>query len=309
MVVAQDDPIADAAISLIQSAWQECDIDHGAGFMSSAVYDTAWISMVLKKSVGETIWLFPQSFDHLIATQSEDGSWAVTTTSCPIDGILGTATSLLSLQAHYAEPLNTQASALDGIQERIRRATLSLNFQLSHWDVAATTHVGFEFIVPALLKILRHEKNLIIPEFAGETVLAQINTAKMSCFRPESLYGRKPSTVLHSLEAFVGTVDFGKLSHHKVNGSMMGSPASTAAYLMHVSDWDQEAEAYLCHVVQAGAGKGCGAVPSAFPSMFFEYTWVSPTSDHSQDGPLTLSRCYRHCSAQVSPSEQTVAQR
>jgi hypothetical protein len=123
--------------------------------------------MVLKKSVGETIWLFPQSFDHLIATQSEDGSWAVTTTSCPIDGILGTAASLLSLQAHYAEPLNTQASALDKIQERIQRATLSLNSQLSHWDVAATTHVGFEFIVPALLKILRHEKHLIIPEFAG----------------------------------------------------------------------------------------------------------------------------------------------
>jgi hypothetical protein len=282
MVVAQDDPIADAAISLIQSAWQECDIDHGAGFMSSAVYDTAWISMVVKRSAGETIWLFPQSFDHLIATQSQDGSWAVTTTSCPIDGILGTAASLLSLQAHYAKPLNTPSSALNEIQGRIQRATDSLNSQLGHWDVAATTHVGFEIIVPALLKTLRHENHVNIPEFAGEKVLARFNTAKMSRFKPESLYGRKPSTVLHSLEALIGTVDFGKLSHHKVNGSMMGSPASTAAYLMHVPDWDQEAEDYLCHVVQAGAGKGCGAVPSAFPSMFFEYTWVSST-----DRPLT----------------------
>ncbi|KAH8892550.1 hypothetical protein GQ53DRAFT_746074 [Thozetella sp. PMI_491] len=56
---------------------------------------------------------------------------------------------------------------------------------------------------------------------------------------------------------------------------MMASPSSTAAYLMHVTDWDDEVETYLKHVIQYGVGSNSGAVPSAFPSMFFEYTWVS----------------------------------
>ncbi|KAL5114027.1 hypothetical protein ACEQ8H_008083 [Pleosporales sp. CAS-2024a] len=276
-ISAQDDPIEDAAISLIRRTWQDCDSERGTGFMSCAVYDTAWISMVTKNIAGEKTWLFPQSFRYLISTQSEDGSWAVSTTSAPIDGILGTAASLLSLRAHYSEPLDTEAAVLDGIEERIYRATVSLNSQLSNWDVAATSHVGFEIIVPALLKLLRHDANSTILEFADEKVLAQINYAKMSRLNSSHLYGRASSSALHSLEAFIGILDFDKLAHHKVNGSMMGSPSSTAAYLIHVSNWDYEAEAYLCHVVRAGVGKGNGAVPSAFPSMFFEYTWMLST--------------------------------
>ncbi|KAH9986482.1 hypothetical protein F4779DRAFT_624274 [Xylariaceae sp. FL0662B] len=99
----------------------------------------------------------------------------------------------------------------------------------------------------------------------------------MSRFVPESLYGRKPSTALHSLETLGGELDFENIAHRKAGGSMMGSPSSTAAYLMYATNWDSEAETYLCHGIQAGMGKGSGAVPSAYPSMFFEYTWVLST--------------------------------
>lgn len=58
---------------------------------------------------------------------------------------------------------------------------------------------------------------------------------------------------------------------------MMASPSSTAAYLMYTSEWDNEAEDYLRHVIKDGPGRGTGAVPSAFPSTYFEYSWVMST--------------------------------
>ncbi|KAL2015847.1 hypothetical protein VTK56DRAFT_4694 [Thermocarpiscus australiensis] len=82
-------------------------------------------------------------------------------------------------------------------------------------------------------------------------------------------------TAVHSLEAFTDKIDFDKVAHHKVNGSMMGSPSSTAAYLMNASHWDKEAEAYLRHVIKAGTGQGNGGLPSAYPFTYFEYTCFS----------------------------------
>lgn len=270
----RNEGLVSGAISLIQRAWGQYDREYTAGCMSCAIYDTAWVSMVTKKTSGEKRWLFPESFDYLLSMQSDDGSWKADGTP-QVDGILNTAASLLSLQKHRLDPLNTTDNALDDIESRIHRATSSLASQLKEWDVTATVHVGFEIIVPSLLAILRAEHFLTDFEFDGEEILGQINSAKLSGFKPEMLYSREPSTAVHSLEAFIGKVDFNKLTHHLTKGSMMGSPSSTAAYLIHASRWDEEAEAYLRHVIAEGAGKGSGAVPSAFPSAFFEYTWVS----------------------------------
>jgi hypothetical protein len=84
-----------------------------------------------------------------------------------------------------------------------------------------------------------------------------------------------PTTLLHSLEGFIGKIDFDKISHRKVEGSMLASPSSTAAYLMYSTEWDHEAAAYLRKVFENGSGKGCGGFPSAFPSEIFEISWVS----------------------------------
>ncbi|KAL9062537.1 MAG: hypothetical protein Q9161_009791 [Pseudevernia consocians] len=58
---------------------------------------------------------------------------------------------------------------------------------------------------------------------------------------------------------------------------MMGSPASTAAYLMNTSQWDTGAETYLRKVIHEGQGRGSGGVPSVFPMPVFETTWVLST--------------------------------
>lgn len=276
-ISTQDGDLQSGAIELIQRAWERYDKDYTAGCMTCAIYDTAWISMVSKKVSDGKRWLFLESFDYLLSMQSEDGSWKVDGTPSHVDGILNTAASLLSLHRHRLEPLNDTVHALDDIERRIHLAATSLASQLTEWDVVATVHVGFEIIVPSLLDLLRAENLLPDFHFNGEVILRQLNSAKLSKFEPGMLYSRKASTAVHSLEAFIGKVDFDKLSHHKTNGSMMGSPSSTAAYLIHTSHWDDEVEAYLRHVIAAGAGKGSGAVPSAFPSAFFEYTWVSET--------------------------------
>lgn len=54
----------------------------------------------------------------------------------------------------------------------------------------------------------------------------------------------------------------------------MASPASTAAYLIHASTWDEEAERYVRKVIVEGQGNGVGGVPSVFPTTIFEMTWV-----------------------------------
>ena len=263
------------AVALIRRGLDGWDDTYGAGNMSCAVYDTAWVSLVTKTVDGEKQWLFPECFHFLLDTQTNDGSWGNDKNS-QIDGILNTGASLLALKRHVAEPLNIPHVPQDDLVRRIDIATASLHSQLAVWVVSTTTHVGFEIIVPALLKYLKEEDPLLIFDFQGRTVLDSINTLKMSRFRPELLYSPIKSTSLHALEAFIGMIDFDKVAHHKVQGSMMASPSSTAAYLLNVSNWDDEAEAYLRQVIKSGAGRGSGGVPSAYPSMHFEYTWVCP---------------------------------
>jgi len=264
--------LANDAKSLMRTALENYTEKYGLGAMSVAAYDTAWVSIVTKLIDGQKQWLFPECFEYILSTQSENGDWPIGS-GAQIDGILNTAGPLLALKRHQAEPLQLQHDAQD-LAGRVERATASLRSQLAAWDVSTTEHVGFEIIVPAMLELLEKEDPSLVFEFGSKPLLMKINHAKMSRFRPEFLYGPRRFTALHSLESFIGKLDFDKVKHHRVHGSMLGSPSSTAAYLMHSTEWDDESEEYLRHVVQYAAGRGSGAVPSAFPSTHFEITWV-----------------------------------
>ncbi|KAI0395381.1 Copalyl diphosphate synthase [Xylariaceae sp. FL0594] len=265
--------LAARARALLRRATQRYDEKYGCGMMSCAPYDTAWVSMITKEVDGQRGWLFPECFEYLLQKQNEDGSWGAESES-QIDGILNTGAPLLSLLRHRLQPLQTpyDDSALAG---RIANAISSLRSQLSAWNVSTTAHVGFEIIVPAILRYLEETDETLRFEFPGREELMQINSQKMRRFKPEYLYGHVQMTALHSLESFIGQVDFDKVAHHKRNGSMMASPSSTAAYLMHSSKWDDEAEHYLRHVINAY--QEGGGVPSAYPSTYFEYTWIIST--------------------------------
>lgn len=263
------------AVSLVKQSGRGYDSKYAHGSMSCAVYDTAWVSLVAKPVNDARQWLFPESFRFLLDNQESDGSWGRQPST--IDKILNTAAALLSLRRHAKEPLQLiDMNDSQNLDEKIECATQSLQHQLSEWDIASTTHVGFEVIVPALLDLLAGEG--ISFSFKARDELIKARAAKLKHFDPGLLlYGKQQSTLLHSLEAFTGRIDYDKLAHHKVNGSFMASPSSTAAYLMNVSSWDDEAEDYLRHVITRGPGCGQGSVPSAYPSSNFEFAWVSNT--------------------------------
>lgn len=158
------------------------------------------------------------------------------------------------------------------LQNAIQSAISCLEGSLQTLDVDGTLPVGFEILVPALLAML--ENKSVHVSFPAKDSLLAISKIKMKAFTPDLLYSTTETTLFHSLEALIGKIDFDRIRHRKIFGSMMASPASTAAYLMNVSSWDEKAEFYLWRVILEGSGKGNGAVPSLFPTPVFETSWV-----------------------------------
>jgi hypothetical protein len=235
--------------------------------MSPSIYDTAWVSMVAKAVEGndEVVWLFPSSFDYICDNQKASGGWEG---GDAIDEIVNSLACLLSLKRHY----KVQTSEVSELADKIDRATQFLNTKLADWDIESTERVAFEILVPSLLDLVEHEG--IHLRFPDAEKLRQLSQIKMSKINFSLLY-KHPTTMLHSLESFIGTVDFDQVSHHLAGGSMMGSPSSTAAYLMNTSVWDESAERYLREAVENGKRNGDGSVCNVFPISVFEFAWVS----------------------------------
>ena len=258
------------AAALVGSLAKECILESGPGSFSSVAYDTAWVSMVQKQDMGLKHWRFPGCFQYLLDTQGADGGWRSGTRVNETDLILNSMAALLALKKHVAEPSN--CAIPDDMARRVTAAEALIQSQFESWEVESSEHVGFEILVPALLRLLESEG--IRFRIPGLKILTALNAKKLGTFDLQSLYGPTQNTLLHSLEAFVGQIDFDRLSHHKVSGSIMSSPSSTAAYMMYSTRWDEEAEQYLSRVIACGSGKGSGGVPSAFPTPVFELSWV-----------------------------------
>jgi hypothetical protein len=260
--------IAEEAWGLVHSLASQSNAPHGFGTMSPAAYDTAWVAMTEKKDKdGKMRPLFPEAFSYLEKTQSKDGSWAAETSDT--DGIVNTLAALLALKKQERR----RAEELKDTQSRCLAAELSLRRMLSSWDLDSSDRVGMEVLVPNLLRLLESEG--IAFEFPSRKALTALNAAKMARLGP-ALTSPEQTTLTHTLEAFVGTLDFDKVKQHKMpNGSMLASPSSTAAYLMNATEWDDEAEAYLHMVFKKQSELGHeGGFPSAFPSTIFETSWV-----------------------------------
>jgi hypothetical protein len=241
------------------------------GSWTMSIYDTAWVSVVEND---DGTWAFPEAFAYILEHQEPGSGWPGH--AAEIDGILNTLAGLLAIEKRISKPTRFTAVEIRELKHRRGDAVSFLQSALNNWDVEACVHVGFEMLVPALLSMLS-DYGLDL-EFPGKDVLRRLNGQKMKSFKADKLYGSHQTTVLHSLEAFVGLVDFSKLSHHLVGGSMLGSPSATAAYLMYSNGWDTEAEAYLRNCIKYGGGNGSGGVPSAYPCGTFEFTWVSVIS-------------------------------
>lgn len=265
------------AEAVLASMAASLDGAHGFSTFSASTYDTAWVAMVGRlDSNGSLELMFPECFDFLLQTQQADGSWRSESGSV-LDGILNTMAALLAVQKRIASISGPSSSDLAA---RCARAEAVLVRMLRSWDVASCDRVGFEVIVPALMRLLEQYGYHFAKELSGKhgKSLTSLYEKKVSKFFPV-LFSDNPTTLIHSLEAFAGKLDYDKVKHHRSpRGDMLGSPSSTAAYLMFATTWDEVAAGYLHSVVTAMAPQlGKGGVPSAFPTHIFEVTWVLTT--------------------------------
>lgn len=249
------------------------DPKYGVGSMTCSIYDTAWVSMVAKTKDGHTRWLFPPSFQYLLDHQQHDGGWQHRSTDS--DGILNTLAALLAICKHITQPCQMR-EGLEDLKQRKSRAVYFLETKFSDFSVESLAmNPGSPVRIAKLLQGL--QRIGIEFSFDGKEVFLKAHGSKEPISERDSLYSDKSAKIKSSLEAHVGEVDFDRFAQQKVFGSIKASPASTAAYLMNCSIWDDEAEAYLSHIVSIGDGKTQGGVPTRFPTTVFEITSVLTT--------------------------------
>ena len=260
------------ATALIDSIAETCRNKLPICSLSASIYDTAWVSMISRSEGAICSWLFPECFEAIL--QSDIFGCVDTVHSSTVDSILNTGAVLLAVLWHrrHSETVGCPSFPQD-TDLRISSISSRLQGTLDGWDVVSSNHVGFEILVPALLQLLAGEGLKF--DFSGRQSLYSLYEQKLSRFSPEILYSDTQLTMVHSLEALVGKIDFDRVAHHVLRGSgMMASPSATAAYLIYSSTWDHRAENYL-RLVLAHFKLSPGNVPSAFPTTNFELTWVS----------------------------------
>ncbi|KAA8646608.1 uncharacterized protein ATNIH1004_008041 [Aspergillus tanneri] len=241
--------------------------------VSASIYDTAWVAMIQKPDIdGNTLPLFPECFQVLLDFQESDGSWCSSISE--LDGIINTAAALLALQSRLSV---THQPLRGDLELRCHKARGALLSMLREWNVdASDDRVGFEVILPAVLKLL--EKHGITFDFPARMTVQTMHEQKVATLYT-ALRGQEQVSLVHSLEAFVGELNYDEIKHMRsAYGDMMASPSSTAAYLMHSSKWDDVAEGYLRKALShTSATQVTGSVPNVFPTTIFEIAWTVST--------------------------------
>jgi hypothetical protein len=271
-LIEQAIPLADYVARGVQNT-------HDVGNVTSTIYDTAWVSMVRKPGNVDPALLFPECFEYVLERQLPSGGWE--SHGATIDGIVNTLGGLLALRKN--SHMSFRGISQKDIDLRIESAVGFLQKQFCQWDVASADSVGFEVVIPGMLELLSSEG--IHFDFPGRTLLLDLNQKKISKIPPSIWSKNLQTTLAHSLEAFVGKVDFSTLRHLLVFGAMGSSPAATAAFLIYSSVWDEEAESYLRNLVTLRkSSNGFRGIPDMYPSTGFETLWVRSSSPKFRGG-------------------------
>ena len=271
--------------SLIGDMLGQYSATNSIASMSCNVYDTSWLACLSKRVSGQQQWVFPKCFEYVLERQLPNGGWSkdVERTSA----ILTTMAALHSIVVHIESSIASMVPRKHELKERRDRAVVCVRDALTRWHVQDAVEVGIELILPRLVDLL--EDKGIRLDFPSRDSLWAMKNAKLRKIDPSRVLTQAPSPLMHSLEAFHGdtSIDFQGVGQWKFNGSIMASPAATAAYLMNIPEWDEEAELYL-HGVLKATGRANWGVPSAFPTTIFECSWVCQAPD---DRHVRILRC------------------
>ena len=226
----------------------------GGGLLTSSAYDTGWLLRVrASDSPGQLA--FPEALDWLLLHQNPSGSW-----SGPFPHDILPTMSALSALGSVPSTFAAQCSL------PVARATDYLRGCLAEWRAGSHESVGFEVQLPTLLRSLSKQGiRLEIPDYGDVIDLMQ---AKLIRSAGEQLaLGR--SSLVHSLEALVGSLDRSLLPRlRSLHGHYGHSPAATAAVLRHAR-WDEQSAIWLRSLQERHEG----GVPNVFSIDAFEAAW------------------------------------
>ncbi|KAF2228427.1 hypothetical protein EV356DRAFT_562567 [Viridothelium virens] len=262
----------DEAALLINGLALNCLQNTPLSSMSNSIHDTAWIAMVAKEVDGRKQWLFPEAFEFLLEKQSTNGTWQAGATH--IDNIVNTASGLLALLKHHQHKQFENGRVCFDIEKRIHEAKKALGELFKEWNVAKTEQVGFELIVPTLLSMLKEHD--VIFSLPGLEYLETEKARKLAKLNINTIYSSTKNTLLHSLEAFGGSLDFDRISHHLANGR--GVPS---AYPTEIFD--------ICWTVSTLLEAGYSKEELGSESVAFLLDYLK-SSFHDMDGVFGFSR-------------------
>ena len=123
--------------SLISQVLGQYDSRRGLGYMTTSIYDTAWVACIQNPD-GE--WLFPEAFQQVLLSQDEQGAWSAS--SDVSSRILDSLAGLYALVKHKTK---TDSAKL---ANRIATAQEQLGLWLGEFEDVERGGVGFEVIVP-----------------------------------------------------------------------------------------------------------------------------------------------------------------
>ncbi|KAI3333164.1 hypothetical protein F4824DRAFT_473410 [Ustulina deusta] len=255
----------------------------------TTIYDTAWLSMVKAPPEGNgESWLFPQCFNYIIKHQCSDGSWSAA--SSTVNNILDTAASLLAVRKHLKENPNDQQLVGQAV-----KAEDALHQLVTGWEAHGHEHVVHELLIMKHIILLEEggvaSSIFDVPYFKG---LRSLNLATVSQLLSSTVYDHPPEWLIF-LEAFIGDVDFNYVKRWRwPNGSIVGSPAATAAYLMYTLTWDYKAEEYLRAVTKPSCGHLSEGLMYACPALLFEANWIFTNLSRAaviSSGPQATELC------------------
>lgn len=221
-------------------------------------YDTSWAARL---RTGEGSLAYPGLLEGLVSRQHPDGSWGGHVPYA-YDRMLSTlAVVLLLARVGHREQDQEQR----GAGERyiwLNAATL---------EREAHRTVGFEMILPTLLKE-GQELGLDLP-YAQLSHYEVERRKKLNLLPTGSLFERR-TTALFSLEAFAGRPDLDNVENLlSEDGSVAGSPSSTAWLLGQTPDWwsrHPKSAAYLKELMS----RYDAGLPTMAPYDVFARAWV-----------------------------------
>ncbi|QKX54174.1 uncharacterized protein TRUGW13939_01258 [Talaromyces rugulosus] len=221
-------------------------------------------------------WAFPECFDFLLESQTTDGGWG--NPYSDVEQISCTMAATLAMKKHLNTTGGESNAQWEEINSRCDHAIRFIENRLPLWSINGvdeTLFVGIELWLPVLLQQLKEMG--VVFNVPGIDRINLMREKKLSKIPAEALYGKYKLASAHSLERFIGLVDFDQIHHQKTVGSMCGSPASTAVYLMYCTSWDEEAEAYLRYAVNLCIKEEKRSLPHIFPATTFQTTCVVQT--------------------------------